>query len=154
MALSFARRRASFEAAAEPNVIPLIDVLLVLLIIFMVTAPRPTTDIKLELPNRVAPAPVTIPPTFVNLRDGDTGVRIFVADREVSLDALAGAVLTDAMAVNAALTREDVLADARIYVRADDQGIPYGGVVAVLDELQNAGFSKVGVFAQTAEDHG
>ena len=154
MAMSIAKRyRATFEASAEPNVIPFIDVLLVLLIIFMVTAPRATTDIKLELPSRnTYVVPVTIPPTIVDLRGDASGARIFIGDEEMSLDALSGAVLARALATSAVLTNEDVFAEARVYVRAVDQGIAYGSVVAVLDELQTAGFSKVGVFAQAAEE--
>lgn len=137
---------------AEPNVIPFIDVLLVLLVIFMVTAPKPTVDLQLELPNRSTPAPVTIPPTIVDLRAVDGGYGLYIGEDAYTLDALAGAVTARALAVNAALTEADARADARIYVRAQDQGVAYGAVVAVLDALQHAGFEEVGLFAQTTEE--
>jgi len=54
MALSMARPRRRAMPQADPNVIPFIDVLLVLLIIFMVTAPKPTTDLRVDMAPRVA----------------------------------------------------------------------------------------------------
>lgn len=145
-------KRSAHHPQAEPNVIPFIDVLLVLLVIFMVTAPKPTVDINVELPQRSAPAPVTIPPTIVDLREVSGGYAIFIGNERYELDAIAGEVMARALAVNAVLTDADVLAEARVYVRAQDQAIAYGAVVAVLDELQGAGFEKVGVFAQAAEE--
>jgi len=144
-------RRATHELWSEPNVIPFIDVLLVLLIIFMVTAPKPTVDIQVELPNRTTPAPVLIPPTIVDLRAAPSGYAIFIGERHVAEGALASTVLAYALSNDAALTEADVYADARIYVRADDQGIAYGAVVDVLDDLQHAGYAKVGVFSQLAD---
>ncbi|MFO1017175.1 MAG: biopolymer transporter ExbD [Hyphomonadaceae bacterium] len=152
---SFSLRRArdrSLAPSAEPNVIPFIDVLLVLLIIFMVTAPKPTVDLQLEMPGpRPVYVPPAIPPTIVELRQIAGGYRLIVDERDVSIEALPQIVLSSALATDPALTPEDVYADARVFVRAD-QGIAYGNVVAVIDELQHAGFAKVGVFAQTAED--
>lgn len=144
------------EHAAVPmvdlNTTPLIDVMLVLLIIFMVTAPKPTVDLQLEMPGpRPVYVPPAIPPTIVELRQIAGGYRLIVDERDVSIEALPQIVLWSALATDPALTPEDVYADARVFVRAD-QGIAYGNVVAVIDELQHAGFAKVGVFAQTAED--
>lgn len=147
------KRARSMDPAAEPNVIPFIDVLLVLLIIFMVTAPKPTVDLQLELPSRrSAPIQAAIPPTIVDLRIVDGGYEIFIGEDAYALDAVADAVMARALSVNAVLTEADARAEARIYVRARDQGVAYGAVVAVLDELQHAGFEKVGVFAQAAEE--
>jgi biopolymer transport protein ExbD len=67
MAAFAQRSRARFEPAADPNVIPFIDVLLVLLIIFMVTAPKPTTDLRVDLPRPGTAIPVVIPPTIVHV---------------------------------------------------------------------------------------
>jgi len=145
------RHRATHHPSSEPNVIPFIDVLLVLLIIFMVTAPKPTVDLHVDMPNRSSPVQVVIPPTIVELREIESGYRIYVGARESSFEALAGVVMAHALASDPVLTQEDVYADGRIFVRAD-QDIAYGNVVAVLDELQQAGFLKVGVFAQAAEE--
>jgi biopolymer transport protein ExbD len=146
-----ARRDAQFQPAAEPNVIPFIDVLLVLLIIFMVTAPKPTVDLQIDLPVNPRPIAVVIAPTIVDLRPTRNGFGVFIGDQEIGLTALPGEVMARAMAADPVLTEGDVFAEAHVYVRASDQSIAYGAVVAALDELQNAGFAKVGVFAQSAE---
>lgn len=146
-----ARRDAQFQPAAEPNVIPFIDVLLVLLIIFMVTAPKPTVDLQIDLPVNPRPIAVVIAPTIVDLRPTRSGFGVFIGDQEIGLAALPGEVMARAMAADPVLTEGDVFAEAHVYVRASDQSIAYGAVVAALDELQNAGFAKVGVFAQSAE---
>jgi len=145
------KRARSLAPAAEPNVIPFIDVLLVLLIIFMVTAPKPTVDLQLQLPAGAAPPlQVLIPPTIVEIDAAGDGYRIFIGDREIALEDLSATVLAHGLAVDAVLTEEDVFAEAHVFVRARDQGVAYGAVVAVLDELKHAGFQKVGVFAQSA----
>ena len=62
-------RRVRPLPAAEPNVIPFIDVLLVLLVIFMVTAPAPTVDLHVDLPRGPAHDPGPVHPTIVSIRD-------------------------------------------------------------------------------------
>ena len=59
-AFALRERRARLDETSEPNVIPFIDVLLVLLVIFMVTAPTPTTDLRLDLPPAAPPAAMMI----------------------------------------------------------------------------------------------
>ena len=150
-ALAIRRRSARHQPSAEPNVIPFIDVLLVLLIIFMLTAPRPTVDLRVDMPRN---GPVVLPliaPTIVELREDASGYRLFIGEREVALDRLASIVLERVLADEPVLTEQDAFADARVYVRSD-QDVAYGNVVAVIDELQHAGFQKVSVFAQTAQE--
>lgn len=152
MAIFIARReRMTFSPSAEPNVIPFIDVLLVLLIIFMVTAPKPTTDLRLDMLRGEHGAPPVIEPIAVSLQPAaDGGVRIFVNDYETPLDALAQTALAHVLAQNAMLTAASAHADARVYVRSD-QDVAYAHVVAAIDELQTAGFTEVGVLAQRAD---
>src|SRR5262249_12535996 len=138
---------------SEPNVIPFIDILLVLLIIFMVTAPIPTVDIKVDLP---PPNPVPIRleglnPTIVGLRETPTGLMIFVDAEVVPLSQLGQTTLTHAIANNPALDISDIYAEARIFVRAD-QSTAYGNVVNVMSKLQEEGFAKVGIFAELASE--
>ena len=149
--LAIARRRAQLRLSAEPNVIPFIDVLLVLLIIFMVTAPRPTVDLQVDMPRNTPLVHAVTTSTIVELRQDAVGCRLFVDEREVELDALAGAVLAHVLAAEPVLTAQDVRAEARVFVRSE-QSVAYGNVVGVIDELRRAGFEKVSVFAQTAEE--
>lgn len=145
-----ARIRDSMKPSAEPNVIPFIDVLLVLLIIFMVTAPKPTTDLRLDLPRAGPPVAIVIPPTVIEVREDDAGYRLFVGDEETSLDQLAARTLAHVMASNPELAREDVLMEGRVFVRAD-LDVAYQNVVSVTDTLQSEGFEKVAIVAQDAD---
>ncbi len=136
---------------SEPNVIPFIDILLVLLIIFMVTAPIPTVDIRVDLP---PPNPVPIRleglnPTVIGLRETPAGVEYFVDEQVIQLSQLADVTLSHAIRNNPALDVQDIYAEARIFVRAD-QSTAYGNVVSVMSQLQEAGFVKVGIFAELA----
>ncbi len=138
---------------SEPNVIPFIDILLVLLIIFMVTAPIPTVDIRVDLP---PPNPVPIRleglnPTIVGIRETATGMAIYVDEEVVQLSQLGDKTLDHAIRNNPALNFEDMYAEARIFVRAD-QTTAYGNVVDVMSQLQEAGFVKVGIFAELASE--
>ncbi len=150
-----ARVRASFEPARDPNVIPFIDVLLVLLIIFMVSAPIPTVDIRVDLP---PPNPVPIRlqglnPTVVGIRETGTGLQVFVDAEIIQMSQLGEATLRHAIGNNPALNVEDIYAEARIFVRAD-QSTAYGNVVNVMSQLQEEGFAKVGIFAELASEEG
>jgi len=138
---------------SEPNVIPFIDILLVLLIIFMVTAPIPTVDIRVDLP---PPNPVPIRleglnPTIVAIRETATGQAFYVDEETVLLSQLGDRVLDHAIRNNPALNVEDMYAEARVFVRAD-QNTAYGNVVRVMSQLQEEGFVKVGIFAELASE--
>jgi biopolymer transport protein ExbD len=140
-------------AFSEPNVIPFIDILLVLLIIFMVTAPIPTVDIKVDLP---PPNPVPIRleglnPTIVGLRETPEGLSVFVDQTTTTMAQLGDVTLERARLNNPALEYTDLYAEARIFVRAD-QTTAYGNVVDVMSRLQEAGFVKVGIFAELASE--
>lgn len=146
-------RRAALQPNSEPNVIPFIDILLVLLIIFMVTAPIPTVDIRVDLP---PPNPVPIRleglnPTIVGLRETPNGLAVYVDEETVLMSQLGGTALTHAIRNNPALNVEDIYAEARVFVRAD-QSTAYGNVVNVMSLLQEEGFVKVGIFAELASE--
>ena len=146
---------SSGGSISEPNVIPFIDILLVLLIIFMVTAPIPTVDIRVDLP---PPNPVPIRleglnPTFVGIREGAGGMEIYVDEETVQISQLGPRTLDHAIRNNPALNVEDIYAEARIFVRAD-QSTAYGNVVDVMSQLQEGGFAKVGIFSELAQAEG
>ena len=150
MAYVMARpRRMRLAPTAEPNVIPFIDVLLVLLIIFMVTAPKPDTDLRVDLP-RAAHAPAAIiRPTLVELRAENGAIRAFVCGAPVAAGMLGARTLACARANNPTLSAATALADTPIFVRAD-LDVSYQAVVATIEELQSARFAKVAISAQRA----
>ena len=150
-AFALRERRAHLDETSEPNVIPFIDVLLVLLVIFMVTAPTPTTDLRLDLPPAAPPAAMMIPPTIIDLRaTGDGGYTLLVSDAPTSLAALGEDALAHLLSNNPELTNEDVLLDARIHIRSD-MAVRYRDVVSVVERLQDFGYQKVTVLAQRAD---
>ena len=102
-----AAARERFAPAVEPNVIPFIDVLLVLLIIFMVTAPKPTTDFQVDMPPPGISRASDIPPTTVVVHAGAGGAEYLVGAQRVTLDQLGGAALTAMLAADPRMTPAD-----------------------------------------------
>jgi biopolymer transport protein ExbD len=137
---------------SEPNVIPFIDIMLVLLIIFMVAAPIPTVDIRVDLPVNTASPPLPDPTrqrTMVEIDDKD-GVPIIYVDREiVTLNELGQKVFDRAVINNSGLSPEQIYAEARIVVRAN-QETRYANVVAVMGKLQEEKFAKSSLLFEAA----
>lgn len=135
----------------DPNVIPFIDIMLVLLIIFMVTAPIPTVDVKVDLPPR-NPIPIRtegLNPTFVTLLYTGGQASLSVDGEATTLEQLGAKTIERVRINNPALYTSQYYSDARIFLRAD-QDTPYGMVINVMSRLQEEGFAKVGIFAEQA----
>lgn len=130
------RTGGSYRPMADINVTPFVDVMLVLLIVFMVSAPLLTAGVPIELPNSKAKAIQTedSKPIEITL---DLAGKIYIAETEVKPEALTS-ILLPMMEGNE---------ERRIYVRAD-QGIEYGRVMNVLGLLNSAGFSKVALISK------
>jgi biopolymer transport protein TolR len=122
----------------EINVVPYIDVMLVLLIIFMVTAPLLTQGVQVELPKAGAEAIADVPdhPPLVLSVDAEGNLFINVGDDEdkpigsAEIVARAGAVIRQRP-------------DTPVLVKAD-RAVPYGNVVGAMVLLQQAGADSVG----------
>lgn len=135
-------RRRSFRPMAEINVTPFVDVMLVLLIVFMVTAPLLTVGVPVDLPRteaRTVESPSDEPLTVTVDAEG----RIYVMESQVELRNLAPLLV----AVTGANPQ------ARIFVRGD-RTIQYGRVMQVMGTLSVAGFTRVALVAElpTAAD--
>lgn len=139
------------EVTADPNVIPFIDVMLVLLIIFMIAAPISSVDIEVNMPtSRIEPSKRPPRPTWISVNqnpNGD-GVQVFVMNDAVTLDTL-GQQTIDAVKLNSPQIANDEyeIKDQRIYIRADGE-LEYRHVVRVMNRLQDAGFTKIGFVAE------
>jgi biopolymer transport protein ExbD len=142
--------KGKMQPTVEPNVIPFIDVLLVLLIIFMITAPKPTVDLRLDLEHPRPSAAAMIPPTMVRLVEAPDGYRLFVDGEETTILEVSEVTLEHMLAVDRALTPEDAYADGRVRVYAD-LDVAYQNVVSVIDTLQQASFQKVVIAPQDAD---
>ena len=124
---------------AEINVTPFVDVMLVLLVVFMVTAPLLTVGVSVELPeSAAAPIPGQDEPLAVSI---DAGGRVFIQDSEVSLETLIPRLQ--------AITQNNP--DARIFVRGD-KAIDYGRVMEVMGTLNGAGFNRVALITERPKE--
>jgi biopolymer transport protein ExbD len=138
---------------AEPNVIPFIDIMLCLLIIFMVAAPLPTVDLKVDLPRgAIHPSTDQDQSTMVRLVGADGGMMIYVQDELVAPDALGERLVAVAAERNPSQqgSLPGLLSQARIYIDAD-QGVAYANVVSLIDRVDEVGFQKVNLLVKDAE---
>ena len=142
-------KRGRLDVTADPNVIPFIDVMLVLLIIFMIAAPISTVDIPADLPgSRIDPSKRPPRPTWITVTDADGSLRVYVMNDEVAIGDL-GQSTYEAVQKNAPLIANDdfEVKDQRIYIRADSN-LAYRHVVRVMNRLQDRGFTKIGLVAE------
>ena len=116
---------------SDINVTPLVDVMLVLVVIFIITAPLLTSSIALELPKTDA-AQASQTPKFISLAINRAG-QAFFNDKPVTQAELS-TQLTEAAARSA---------DTEVQLRAD-QTVPYGKVVALMGIANKAGLSRIG----------
>ncbi|HYM31021.1 MAG TPA: protein TolR [Candidatus Cybelea sp.] len=128
-------QRSRHRQMSEINVTPFVDVMLVLLIVFMVTAPLLTVGV-----------PVDLPKTKANTIEGkdeplaismDAQGRIYLMETETPLDQLVPRLQAISQGAS----------DRRIFVRAD-QSIAYGKVLEVMGVINAAGFSRVALVSQ------
>jgi biopolymer transport protein TolR len=117
---------------SEINVTPMVDVMLVLLVIFMVTAPLIQQGVKLNLPQaKAAPVEASEKKLVVSV---DARKRVFIGDAEVRLDQLEEKLKANAKAQ----------ADKEVYLYAD-RALPYGTVMEVMAAAQRAGITNLGM---------
>ncbi len=125
---------------SDINVTPMVDVMLVLLIVFMVTAPMMTTGVPVDLPSSDAPSIAREDKDPIEISITTKG-EIYIGDSVVGEDRLV-AVLTAMM---------EGKPDQRIFLRADT-GLDYGRVMEVLGFLNAAGFSKVALISTSTKN--
>jgi biopolymer transport protein TolR len=129
------RRQGSYKPLSEINVTPFVDVMLVLLIVFMITAPLLTVGVPVDLPKTKAKSIAESEEPLVISVNAE-GV-IFIQDTEVELENLVPRL--------AAITENKP--DTRIYVRGD-KSIDYGRVMEVMGTVNVAGFTRVALVAE------
>ena len=133
-------RRRRTAPMAEINVTPMVDVMLVLLIIFMVSAPLLTVGVPLDLPQTQAKSldqdknPLTL---SVNLKG-----QVFLNDTEIPLDEIVPKLK--------AITEARAGLDERIFVRGD-KNVNYGMVMRVMGRLSAAGFRRVALVTEVEQ---
>ncbi|MEA2985324.1 MAG: biopolymer transport protein TolR [Alphaproteobacteria bacterium] len=140
IATSGHRRRRRHGIMSEINVTPMVDVMLVLLIIFMVSAPLLTVGVPIDLPQSQAKSldqdkqPLTV---SVNLQG-----EVFLQDSKIPVDELVPKLK--------AITESRGGMDERIYVRGDRK-VDYGTVMRVMGRLSSAGFRRVALVTEVEQ---
>ena len=134
MAFGRLERREGPQPFSDINVTPLVDVMLVLVVIFIITAPLMASSIRLDLPRSDSARP-TDTPAFVTVVVDKAG-QAYLNDQAVN-----PAELSTRLAQVASQR-----ADTEVQLRADD-GVPYGRVVEVIGLAQKAGLSRIGFVA-------
>jgi len=133
-----ARTRRVSTSLAEINVVPLVDVMLVLLIIFMVTAPmiQRGVDVNIPVSRRATQIEgervfVTVPASYRRSR------RVFLGDEEIGVDALQERIRQ----------KIQTATEKQVYLRGDGE-VQYQDLMDVFDRLKGAGVEKVGLIAK------
>lgn len=134
MAFGRLERNQSAEPMSDINVTPMVDVMLVLVVIFIITAPLMASSIRLDLP-RAENAQPGDAPAFVSVVVDKAG-QSYLDDQPLTPDEL-GARLAQLASRRA---------DTEVQLRADE-GVPYGRVVEVIGLAQKAGLSRIGFVA-------
>jgi biopolymer transport protein TolR len=137
--VSFGRleRNAGSRPMSDINMTPLIDVMLVLLVIFMITAPLMTSSLKLELPKTEGARPSDAP-LFIAVAINQQG-QLYLGDEAVSAEQL--------MQRAREAARRDP--QTEVQLRADSR-VPYGRVAELIGLVQDAGLSRIGFVTETA----
>ncbi len=135
--MAFGRLERSQGAApiSDINMTPLVDVMLVLVVIFIITAPLLASSIRLDLPKTDAAKPGA-PPQFVSLVIDKAG-QAYVDDKPVTPTQLSEQLIR----------RAEQDPDTEVQLRADET-VPYGKVVAVMGVAQKAGLNRIGFVAE------
>ena len=143
------KQRQKRKIMSEINVVPYIDVMLVLLVIFMITAPLLSQGVKVDLPR--APAepmpPESQEPVVISVdREGN----FFINFGDNQDDPVAPDVLVNRVAALQKYAVEQKREPPPVYVKGD-RGVPYGSVVQLMALLQTAGVDGVGLVTEPLE---
>ena len=136
MAFGRLDHKTGSQPMSDINVTPLVDVMLVLVVIFIITAPLMASSVRLDLPKTSAATP-SESPTFVTLVI-DKSSRVYLNDQPVTPEELAASLARTA-------ARNP---DTEVQLRADES-VPYGKVVQLMGAAQKAGLSRIGFVAET-----
>jgi biopolymer transport protein TolR len=137
MAFGRLERTTGPQPMSEINMTPLIDVMLVLLVIFIVTAPLMTSSLKLDLPRSDAASP-TQTPAFVAIALNEQG-QLFWGEESITQEALAQRLAESAK--NNPQTEVQLRADRKV---------PYGQVAELIGLAQKAGLTRIGFVAESS----
>ena len=135
--MAFTTGRDSSDVVSEINITPLVDVMLVLLVVFILTAPLLNNAVRINLPKTAATTPATPNKSVTVSVDGEN--RVYIDKREVALEALEPEL------------RTLVGADPELALSLQaDEAVPYRSVAQVIAHIQRSGVSKLSVLTEPA----
>jgi biopolymer transport protein ExbD/biopolymer transport protein TolR len=134
--MAFTARGKTQTALSDINITPLVDVVLVLLLIFMVTAPVLQSGVQVAVPQTRTVNQLTEEHLVVTI---DKNQNVFLQDRPVNIHDL-----PSVLAANSANQKKVV------YVRAD-QAVPFGAFASVMDAVKQAGINNISIVTQPIE---
>ena len=127
-------QRETGTSLSDINMVPFIDVVLVLLIIFMITAPILQSGIEVDVPKTKTVKELTQARTVITI---DRGQRVYLDDKPVNIHELAQLILA----------RSRNPKNQAVYVRCDET-VPFGSWATVVDTLRHAGIQNISVVTQ------
>ena len=133
------RRYRRAQPMSQINVTPMVDVMLVLLVVFMITAPLLTVGVPVDLPKTAAGRIIGQDEPLVISVNGEG--KLFLQDTEVAVDQLVPRLI--------AITENKK--DTRIFLRGD-RAIAYGRVMEVMGAMNQAGFSRVALVTEAPKE--
>jgi len=136
MAFGRLERSGASQPMSDINMTPLIDVMLVLLVIFIITAPLMTSSLKLDLPKAEGGKPSDAPISL--LLAVDSSGQYFIGDEAVAAERISARV-------HEAAQRDPA---TEVQLRADSR-VPYGRVAELIGLVQDAGLSRIGFVTET-----
>lgn len=132
-------RRHTQTALAEINITPLVDVVLVLLLIFMLTAPVLQSGVEVAIPHTHSTSTLTEERTVVTIdKDQNVYLQTGGADKQINIADLAS------------LLKTGDPAGKTIYVRADER-VPFGAFANVMESVKASGISNISIVTQPYE---
>ena len=134
-------QRETGTTLSEINMVPFIDVVLVLLIIFMITAPILQSGIDVNVPKTKAAKQLTQFRMVVTI---DRGQRVYLNDQPVNIHELGQQVL--------AKTHDHDPTHTSVYVRCDET-VPFGSLATVMDSLKQSGITNMELVTQPLDEH-
>jgi biopolymer transport protein TolR len=137
MAFGRLERSSGPQPMSDINMTPLIDVMLVLLVIFMITAPLMTSSLKLDLPKTEAAGPSEAP-QFIAVAIAPDG-SLYFGEEKLAADVFAARVTQAAQANH----------ELEVQLRAD-KAVPYGRVAELIGLVQKAGLNRIAFVAEPA----
>ncbi len=139
--MAFSSRGRTQTALAEINITPLVDVVLVLLLIFMLTAPVLQSGVEVAIPRTRSVSQLTEERMVVTI---DKDQNVFLQDKPVNVNELSTRLKSSAAPAKGDPARRV------IYVRADEQ-VPFGAFASVMDAVKQSGITNISIVTRPIE---